>query len=243
MPSACNRLGLKRGETIAIVGGNRPEALLVGDGGADARRRAGAGLCRRGGRRTRLRAGARRRAFRRGRGPGADRQDPVGDRPPAQARNDGLRRAARLARLRPRHLRVDGRRHRRRAQGARRRSRGRCLARCRDRRRQGPRSLHHPLHLRHHRRIQGRGAHRRGSIRRRPTPSPSTNSTENDVALAYLPLAWVGDHYLNYAQGLVSGFCIACPENRRHRDGRLARDRADASISRRRARSKCCSRA
>jgi long-chain acyl-CoA synthetase len=36
---------------------------------------------------------------------------------------------------------------------------------------------------------------------------------ENDVALAYLPIAWVGDHYLNYAQGLVSGFCMACPEN------------------------------
>lgn len=37
--------------------------------------------------------------------------------------------------------------------------------------------------------------------------------TENDVALAYLPLAWVGDHYLNYAQGMVSGFCMACPES------------------------------
>jgi long-chain acyl-CoA synthetase len=37
--------------------------------------------------------------------------------------------------------------------------------------------------------------------------------TEQDVALAYLPLAWVGDHYLNYAQGMVSGFCMACPEN------------------------------
>ncbi len=36
---------------------------------------------------------------------------------------------------------------------------------------------------------------------------------EKDVALAYLPLAWVGDHYLNYAQGLVSGFCMACPES------------------------------
>ena len=35
---------------------------------------------------------------------------------------------------------------------------------------------------------------------------------ENDVALAYLPLAWVGDHYLNYAQGLAAGFCMACPE-------------------------------
>lgn len=36
--------------------------------------------------------------------------------------------------------------------------------------------------------------------------------TEKDVGFAYLPLAWVGDHYLNYVQGLVSGFCMACPE-------------------------------
>jgi long-chain acyl-CoA synthetase len=37
--------------------------------------------------------------------------------------------------------------------------------------------------------------------------------TERDSVLAYLPLAWVGDHYLNYAQGYVSGFCMACPES------------------------------
>ena len=37
--------------------------------------------------------------------------------------------------------------------------------------------------------------------------------TDKDVALAYLPLAWVGDHYLNYAQGIVAGFCMACPES------------------------------
>jgi long-chain acyl-CoA synthetase len=36
---------------------------------------------------------------------------------------------------------------------------------------------------------------------------------EKDEVLAYLPLAWVGDHYLNYAQGLVAGFCMACPES------------------------------
>jgi long-chain acyl-CoA synthetase len=35
----------------------------------------------------------------------------------------------------------------------------------------------------------------------------------NDVVLAYLPLAWVGDHYLNFAQSLVAGFCVACPES------------------------------
>lgn len=37
--------------------------------------------------------------------------------------------------------------------------------------------------------------------------------TDKDVALAYLPLAWVGDHYLNYAQGMVAAFCMACPES------------------------------
>jgi len=37
--------------------------------------------------------------------------------------------------------------------------------------------------------------------------------TAEDTALAYLPPAWVGDHYLNYAQAIVAGFCIACPES------------------------------
>lgn len=36
--------------------------------------------------------------------------------------------------------------------------------------------------------------------------------TERDSVLAYLPLAWVGDHYLNFAQSYVSGFCMNCPE-------------------------------
>ncbi|WP_024510688.1 AMP-binding protein [Bradyrhizobium sp. ARR65] len=36
---------------------------------------------------------------------------------------------------------------------------------------------------------------------------------DHDVVFAYLPLAWVGDHYLNYVQGLVAGFCTACPES------------------------------
>ena len=37
--------------------------------------------------------------------------------------------------------------------------------------------------------------------------------TDRDLALSYLPLAWVGDHYLNFAQSMVAGFCIACPES------------------------------
>jgi long-chain acyl-CoA synthetase len=36
--------------------------------------------------------------------------------------------------------------------------------------------------------------------------------TEKDETLAYLPLAWVGDHYLNFVQGMVAGYCLACPE-------------------------------
>jgi long-chain acyl-CoA synthetase len=36
---------------------------------------------------------------------------------------------------------------------------------------------------------------------------------DSDCVLAYLPLAWVGDHYLNYAQALVAGFCVCCPES------------------------------
>jgi long-chain acyl-CoA synthetase len=35
----------------------------------------------------------------------------------------------------------------------------------------------------------------------------------DEELLAYLPLAWVGDHYLNFAQGMVAGFCTACPES------------------------------
>ena len=48
-----------------------------------------------------------------------------------------------------------------------------------------------------------------GSIKAASDTVAFDKLTEHDVSLAYLPLAWVGDHYLNYAQGLVSGFCTA----------------------------------
>jgi long-chain acyl-CoA synthetase len=62
--------------------------------------------------------------------------------------------------------------------------------------------------------------------RQPPTRSPSTTCPMQDEVLAYLPLAWVGDHYLNFAQGLVAGFCTACPESA-DRAGRPQGDRAD----------------
>lgn len=37
--------------------------------------------------------------------------------------------------------------------------------------------------------------------------------SERDEVLAYLPVAWAGDHIFSYGQAMVSGFCISCPEN------------------------------
>jgi long-chain acyl-CoA synthetase len=37
--------------------------------------------------------------------------------------------------------------------------------------------------------------------------------TEKDEILAYLPMAWVGDHIFSYAQCYVAGFCVSCPES------------------------------
>lgn len=37
--------------------------------------------------------------------------------------------------------------------------------------------------------------------------------TQDDEILSYLPMAWVGDHLFSYAQALVAGFCVNCPES------------------------------
>lgn len=37
--------------------------------------------------------------------------------------------------------------------------------------------------------------------------------TENEECLAYLPMAWVGDHIFSYGQSYVAGFCVSCPES------------------------------
>ncbi len=39
------------------------------------------------------------------------------------------------------------------------------------------------------------------------------NLTEKEEVIAYLPLAWVGDHIFSYAQSYVAGFCVSCPES------------------------------
>jgi long-chain acyl-CoA synthetase len=37
--------------------------------------------------------------------------------------------------------------------------------------------------------------------------------TANDTMLAYLPMAWVGDHIFTYGQAYAGGLCVACPES------------------------------
>ena len=37
--------------------------------------------------------------------------------------------------------------------------------------------------------------------------------TPDDEVLSYLPMAWVGDHLFSYAQALVAGFTVNCPES------------------------------
>jgi long-chain acyl-CoA synthetase len=37
--------------------------------------------------------------------------------------------------------------------------------------------------------------------------------TPDDTMLAYLPMAWVGDHIFSYGQAYAGGLCVACPES------------------------------
>lgn len=37
--------------------------------------------------------------------------------------------------------------------------------------------------------------------------------TANDTMLAYLPMAWVGDHIFSYGQAYAGGLCVSCPES------------------------------
>ena len=36
---------------------------------------------------------------------------------------------------------------------------------------------------------------------------------ERDVVLAFMPPAWIGQNIFSYAQPLVAGYCICCPES------------------------------
>jgi long-chain acyl-CoA synthetase len=36
---------------------------------------------------------------------------------------------------------------------------------------------------------------------------------EDENVLAYLPMAWIGEHIFSYAQAYCAGFCVSCPES------------------------------
>src|SRR5215472_6856840 len=37
--------------------------------------------------------------------------------------------------------------------------------------------------------------------------------TDSEEVLAYLPMAWIGEHIFSYAQAYCAGFCASCPES------------------------------
>jgi long-chain acyl-CoA synthetase len=39
------------------------------------------------------------------------------------------------------------------------------------------------------------------------------NLTDREEVLAYLPMAWIGEHVFSYAQAYCAGFCTSCPES------------------------------
>jgi long-chain acyl-CoA synthetase len=39
------------------------------------------------------------------------------------------------------------------------------------------------------------------------------NFTPDDTMIAYLPMAWVGDHIFSYGQAFAGALCVACPES------------------------------
>lgn len=39
------------------------------------------------------------------------------------------------------------------------------------------------------------------------------NLDEHETVVAYLPMAWVGDHVFSYGQSYEAGYCVCCPES------------------------------
>jgi long-chain acyl-CoA synthetase len=67
------------------------------------------------------------------------------------------------------------------------------------------RDFGNPLHVGHDRPFEGVMLTAAASVKAAEDTAKFDNMSEHDEVLAYLPLAWVGDHYLNYAQGYAVG--------------------------------------
>ena len=105
-----------------------------------------------------------------------------------------------------------------------------CLARRRDRGRQGLRHLDHPLHLRHHRPVQGRGAVG-GALHRRRLRHRRLRQAHRARRGAGLSAARLGRRPLSQLRaGPGRRLLHGLPGKRRHRDGGPPRDRPDVLL-------------
>ncbi len=50
-------------------------------------------------------------------------------------------------------------------------------------------------------------------IDRARVAAASENLRDTDVAMAYLPPGWIGQNFFSYAQPMVVGYCVSCPES------------------------------
>jgi long-chain acyl-CoA synthetase len=50
---------------------------------------------------------------------------------------------------------------------------------------------------------------------------------QTDEIIAYLPIAWVGDHVFSYAQAIIAGLCVNCPES----PDTVAEDRREVGVT------------
>ena len=162
------------------------------------------------------------------RGPGAGRQGPV--RLPSGCRArcaDHLRRCPRAAASTTRRTCARSRASRRSAARRSSQPRRRAGVARRGRRGQGQRRQRHALHVRHHRAAEGRDADPRERRRLRRNGNIFDHFTPDDTMLAYLPMAWVGDHIFSYGQAFAGALCVALPREPGDGDRGSPRDRAD----------------
>ena len=228
--SGLKALGLKRGGKIAVIGYNRPRSTgpwRRRNGSAPSRSRSMPTASRRRWPTCWPTPRSRTRRFRiRSRSTSSSRW-------PARCRSlnpSPLRRGARPARLRPFQAQFHQRGHRRGAASAwpTPTRRGLLDARARGRTGRGPR--HHPLHVGHDGPAQGRDALLRQRGVGGEIGCEFDKLREDDEIIAYLPIAWVGDHIFSYAQAILAGLCVNCPEKPGHRGRGPARDRHDLRL-------------
>ena len=71
----------------------------------------------------------------------------------------------------------------------------------------------HPLHLGHDRPPKGVVLSFENLIATGRAAIAFEGLTDREEVLAYLPMAWIGEHIFSYVQAYCAGFCVSCPES------------------------------